>query len=408
MKKIVSLKKTTLDAIRDSINDTNWDFLHELKKYKYDVITNAMPKVFGSKTLKRFKGKYNDYDFSYATIANLLDAAEKEKLLKYLKSNGLQKDSKAKDSEYVGNARIVNKLPKVGDKDKDRVTPCSVISVKKIKTEKGYSIYKVTYQYDDTIGLGKIGEDVDTYYFTYAVKDGIHDDREEYCVMKNGNNIECFGSKEEAIPFAKKNKAGKVLRVKYGNRNANGDEDELESESVWEEDSISGETWIDTPELLEEDDFKDSDLREYWVINLDDINDEDIKLEVRIQTAEMMLGYLDDFKNRNVREEVENDLRDFIKKNKTQKVHPKGSFKKIGEGKYTRREAEEPFTDSNPKWNIWVKTKDRGWRIWGGTNVEAKAVGEDLLDEFNNRGYLAYSIVENGDNYDAGKIIKLK
>lgn len=44
----------------------------------------------------------------------------------------------------------------------------------------------------------------------------------------------------------------------------------------------------------------------------------------------------------------------------------------------------------------------------GGTNVEAKAVGEDLLDEFNNRGYLAYSIVENGDNYGAGKIIKLK
>lgn len=255
-----------------------------------------------------------------------------------------------RDSEYIGNARIVNKLPKVGDKDKSKATPASVISVKKIKTEKGYSIYKVTYQYDDTIKLGKKGDDVegmDTYYFTYAVKDGIHDDREEYCVMKNGNNIECFGSEKEAIPFAKKNKASKVLRVKYGNRNANGDEDELESESIWEEDSISGETWIDTPELLEEDDFKEGDLKEYWVINLNDIKDENIKLEVRIQTAEMMLDYLDDFKNRYVREEIEGDLRDFIKKNKTQKVHPKGSFKKIDEGKYTRREAEEPFNDSN-------------------------------------------------------------
>lgn len=67
----------------------------------------------------------------------------------------------------------------------------------------------------------------------------MRDDREEYCVMKGGNNIECFGARNEAISFAKKNKANKVLRVKYGNRNEEGDEDELESEPVWERDSLN-------------------------------------------------------------------------------------------------------------------------------------------------------------------------
>lgn len=155
-----------------------------------------------------------------------------------------------RDSEYIGNARIVNKLPKVGDKDENKATPASVINVKKIKTEKGYSIYKVTYQYDDTIRLGKKGDDVegvDTYYFTYAVKDGTKD-------------------------------------------------------------SISGETWIDTPELLEEDDFQDPSMREYWIEELTNIKNNTTLLSKQ-RIAMKLLSYLDDFKNRDVQNEIEKDLK---------------------------------------------------------------------------------------------------
>lgn len=63
--------------------------------------------------------------------------------------------------------------------------------------------------------------------------------------------------------------------------------------------------------------------------------------------------------------------------------------------------------DSNPKYIIYVKTKDNGWRPWGG--IDSKVIDNDTLDEFSKRGYTAYSIVPNGEkDYTKGKIVKLK
>lgn len=60
--------------------------------------------------------------------------------------------------------------------------------------------------------------------------------RIEFCIMKDNNNIECFEKEEEATEFAKEHDADKVLLVKYGPKDENGDEKELGIETVWEKD----------------------------------------------------------------------------------------------------------------------------------------------------------------------------
>ena len=67
-----------------------------------------------------------------------------------------------------------------------------------------------------------------------------HIAREEYCVLINGNNEECFEDEVEAIKFARKRFAEegndsvvKVLLVKYGPKDEHGDEEELGFDEVW-------------------------------------------------------------------------------------------------------------------------------------------------------------------------------
>ena len=64
--------------------------------------------------------------------------------------------------------------------------------------------------------------------------------REEYCVLVNGNNEECYSSEEDAIKFARQRFAEegndsivKVLLVKYGPKDEHGDESELGFETIW-------------------------------------------------------------------------------------------------------------------------------------------------------------------------------
>lgn len=64
--------------------------------------------------------------------------------------------------------------------------------------------------------------------------------REEYCVIVDGNNESCHDTEEEAIKYARKRFAEKgndsvvkVLLVKYGPKDENGDEPELGVETIW-------------------------------------------------------------------------------------------------------------------------------------------------------------------------------
>lgn len=63
--------------------------------------------------------------------------------------------------------------------------------------------------------------------------------RVEYCVMKDGNNIECFDNEDEAIKFAQENGGDKVLEVSYGPKDENGDEPELGAFAIWEREEES-------------------------------------------------------------------------------------------------------------------------------------------------------------------------
>jgi len=77
-----------------------------------------------------------------------------------------------------------------------------------------------------------------------ALKEGNSDlehvAREEYCVIVNGNNEECYDSEEDAIKFARErfveegnDSVVKVLLVKYGPKDEHDDEVELGFETVW-------------------------------------------------------------------------------------------------------------------------------------------------------------------------------
>lgn len=68
--------------------------------------------------------------------------------------------------------------------------------------------------------------------------------RVEYCLMKDGDNVDCYDSEEEAIKNARElakelsdrgldNKGVRVLLVKYGPKDEHGDEPELGCENIW-------------------------------------------------------------------------------------------------------------------------------------------------------------------------------
>lgn len=74
-------RKTTKDGV-------DWDFLHEIKKYNFNVIEKAMYTLFSKKFLEdHFENQWGDMEFKYGDIANFLDVSKKEKLLNYLKKN---------------------------------------------------------------------------------------------------------------------------------------------------------------------------------------------------------------------------------------------------------------------------------------------------------------------------------
>jgi hypothetical protein len=69
--------------------------------------------------------------------------------------------------------------------------------------------------------------------------------------------------------------------------------------------------WISTPELLEREDFKDEGAYKYWVEALTILKNSTTKKQ-RLELAQSLMGYLSDFSNKYVKEEVRNDLRHVI------------------------------------------------------------------------------------------------
>jgi hypothetical protein len=90
---------------------------------------------------------------------------------------------------------------------------------------------------------------------------------------------------------------------------ANIDEDEMEDSIM--RDSKEDLGWISTPELLEEDDFKDEGAYKYWVEALTILKNSTTKKQ-RLELAQQLMGYLSDFSNKYVKEEIRNDLRHVI------------------------------------------------------------------------------------------------
>lgn len=70
---------------KKNINDTDWDFIHQIKSFKYDDIETAMFELFPKKFIKEnFTDEWGDPDFSAMRLATFLDKVKKAKLLKYL------------------------------------------------------------------------------------------------------------------------------------------------------------------------------------------------------------------------------------------------------------------------------------------------------------------------------------
>lgn len=72
---------------KKNINDTDWDFIHQIKSFKYDDIETAMFELFPKKFIKdNFTDEWGDPDFSAMRLATFLDKVKKAKLLRYLSS----------------------------------------------------------------------------------------------------------------------------------------------------------------------------------------------------------------------------------------------------------------------------------------------------------------------------------
>lgn len=70
---------------KKNIKDTDWDFIHQIKSFKYDDIETAMFELFPKKFIKEnFTDEWGDPDFSAMRLATFLDKVKKAKLLKYL------------------------------------------------------------------------------------------------------------------------------------------------------------------------------------------------------------------------------------------------------------------------------------------------------------------------------------
>lgn len=70
---------------KKNIKDTDWDFIHQIKSFKYDDIETAIFELFPKKFIKEnFTDEWGDPDFSAMRLATFLDKVKKAKLLKYL------------------------------------------------------------------------------------------------------------------------------------------------------------------------------------------------------------------------------------------------------------------------------------------------------------------------------------
>lgn len=115
-------------------------------------------------------------------------------------------DSYFKDLDKEYQDFILNKLKEI--KDKYNLTQLDA-SYRFSNGETGY--HKVKSSKEDKVSKGRV----------------------EYCVMKDGDNIECFSALDDAIKFAEEEKANQVREVTYDKPNKYGDEAELSSECVW-------------------------------------------------------------------------------------------------------------------------------------------------------------------------------
>lgn len=85
------IKNDLRRVINKPTNDTDWDFIHQIKSFKYDDIETAMVRLFHKKFInENFADEWGDPDLSAMRLATFLDKPQKDKLLKYLREKASQ------------------------------------------------------------------------------------------------------------------------------------------------------------------------------------------------------------------------------------------------------------------------------------------------------------------------------
>ena len=79
----------------------------------------------------------------------------------------------------------------------------------------------------------------------------------------------------------------------------------------WTEAYSDTGSWADDADLLKEDDFKEPDMRDWWVKELNKLKNQSTKLSRQRQALKLM-SYLDDFKNNSVEREIHTFLSTII------------------------------------------------------------------------------------------------
>ena len=171
-----------------------------------------------------------------------------------------------------------------------------------------------------------------------AIKKNMKDDYSNYnkdygfignaIILNNPNNLPKVGDKDSRYTTPAKvtkvkkidNKNGyDIYRVTY---------QEVDSISLGEDvdtyhfdyaikkttkDSYEDLGWISDYDLLKEDDFYDPSMLQYWIEEMTELNKQTTLLSKQ-RIALKLLNYIDDFKNKYVKEEVKGDLERLINK----------------------------------------------------------------------------------------------
>ena len=270
------------------------------------------------------------------------------------------------------------------------------------------------------------------------------EEKVEFCLMSDGDNIDCYTSEDEAIKSAKEyfeeiknrnlKKNVRVLKVTYGPENEAGDSEEKDLENVWDSGDIDGHYFESLEESMKSEvtkwwkDVEDANKEMKWEFNIDNGDFSDVEA---MHAA--MFDMLDNLKEKGASElfdsgkKIYNKYAKYSKYTEELKEEKEGYFTYycvsdgynprksiiIPDGEGARERAIEMGKSSDSF--KYVSKFENGDEvvIWHADDFDPKGMKVEALEKckvkvsaLDDEGYIKHSeVIEIEGPYDSGKIL---